>query len=987
MALQKQVVRMSVQGGLDTKSDEKNALATSFLELENLVTTKTGAFSKRNGFQSYIDDVLGSSTKITSGQAVATFKDELIRFSNNNVYSYSESQNNWASKGSAKFALASTYSVSSNGDKLLQPSHDTIQGLTCYVYERSNIVTNYIEYKIIDSASGSVVTTNKFALGANPSVVAVVGKFLIFYFVGGTLKVQAINFSTPEQISSPVNVMSTFSYAACRIGDRAYVVGSGTTGLTVAYVKPDLTLGGPVSVSDTEAFNVFAISPEQTTNVRIVYGSNLGKAVKTVLLAHDLNYQVHTPTTLVASPATITSLGSVQDPLVLGRSQIYISKSDAPYSLRRAVVDNTGAISSNAILLNQAALQSRPASYANKVYFAVSRNNSFAGPQPLRTYFLCSEDGVFVSKFGESSSVFRDDGTGLPNLNLEGSSLAFMGAEAAELQPIGAAQIQVPTLVKKFSSDFTQTNNYFDTTLGDNMHISGGILKMYDGDRVVEHNFLQIPDAPQLVTQGDGAVGALLQTGVYQYRCVYKWVDKWGQVHRSAPSPALIYTVPGATVSKPTIRLLTLPFTDKIDVELEVYRTTASGTLFFKKALIFAEKILNDKSVESITFQDTTDNTSIQSTELLYTTGGVLDNLSAQSSTFVTTYKSRAFLILSDGFTLQYSKKRLQRSPVEFAEEFQINLDGKGGPATALAVLDDHLVVFKQDAIFVLTGEGPNDLGEQDDFREPYLITSDCGCVDPNSVVVTPEGLMFKSAKGIYILRRGFTVEYVGAPVERYNNLAVTSATLIPNTNEVRFTTSGELALVYDYFHKMWSTFTNINGIDATVYKNIYTFMNALGQVKKETQGIFTDSGSYIKTKIASSWIQLAGVQGFQRFYEMMVLGTFESEHGLKVEMAFDFNPSLVEEATINAGAILKPDIYGTGLYGQVTPYGGSYPLYQFRIFPKRQKCESFKFVITDYPTTASVFGAAFTLSNFAAEIGLKPVGNKLGVSKSFAAK
>src|SRR5689334_17342951 len=107
MALQKQVVRMSVDGGLDTKSDEKNVIATDFLELENVRFSKTKAFIKRNGYNAYTNNVLGSTTPIDSGKALATFNDELLRYDQNNLYSYSSAENKWVDKGDTKFALSS----------------------------------------------------------------------------------------------------------------------------------------------------------------------------------------------------------------------------------------------------------------------------------------------------------------------------------------------------------------------------------------------------------------------------------------------------------------------------------------------------------------------------------------------------------------------------------------------------------------------------------------------------------------------------------------------------------------------------------------------------------------------------------------------------------------------------------------------------------------------------------------------------------------
>lgn len=987
MALQKQVVRMSAEGGLDTKTDEKSVLSTNYLELENIVFTKTGAFSKRFGYTAYTKSILNATTQIDSGQAATTFKQELLAYSDNNLYSYAASENKWVDKSTTKFALSDEVGIATNGDRLTQPCHATTYGLSCYVYNRTTLntlSTGQVEYRIVDDTTGAVIFTDQIANAASPQVVAFQGRFLIFYYYSSTIRFRIINFSTPHTISSETTALSVGfnKFMVEAIGNRAYLVAPDTTGLLVAYVTGSGSVSTPISVTDAAAFDFVSVSAEQTSSVRLVCGGST--SVKTTLYSADLNVQTHSMVTLASSSCSF--VGAVQDPADANKSQIYYSLNSAPYQIMRAVVQSDGTIDSNAVVFYQACLQSRPQVLNNKVYFAFVKDSSFlaSGPPytPFRTLYFGNEDGEILNKFSDDAAVYLTTGSP-PRLTVDGDKLGFCAAEAAEVQAkLTSTDVLVPTVVKKLSADFSTTNNYFDSTLGDNLHIAGGILKMYDGTNVVEHSFLEIPQAPELVS--DTTTGGVMPDGQYQYIAVYKWIDKWGQVHRSYPSVPLTYTVSGGP-KKPTIRVFNTSLSKKSDIEIEVYRTEVNGTTFYNRGYNYLDKLLNSSSSESQTFTDTMDDATLISNEVLYTTGGVLENTAADSSKHVTTYKGRLFLLLSDGYTIQYSKKREQNGPVEFSELFKTILDARGGAGTCLAVLDDNLIIFKERAIFAMAGEGPNALGEQDDFREPQFITSDCGCVDANSVVETPEGLMFKSDKGIYILKHGLSVEYIGAAVEAYNDLTITSATLMPNTNEVRFTTDNDRALVYDYYHKRWTTFTNIDGIDAVIYQNTYTYLRSNGDLMSETEGAFSDNGSYIKMKIVSAWLQLAGIQGFQRFYKMLLLGSYKTKHLLKVKFAYDFNPTWAQESQIEAGELLDTAEYGDdATYGASTVYGGQFPKYQFRIFPKRQKCEAIKFSIEDFKTDEN--GEAFTLSNFAAEVGIKPTASKVKASRSFGA-
>ena len=183
----------------------------------------------------------------------------------------------------------------------------------------------------------------------------------------------------------------------------------------------------------------------------------------------------------------------------------------------------------------------------------------------------------------------------------------------------------------------------------------------------------------------------------------------------------------------------------------------------------------NNKNMQSMSVVDNVTDVELAFSEPLYTTGGVLENDAPEASIYVAPYKSRLWLLLSDGFTLQYSKVTGIGEAVRFNAGQKIPMDDFGGKATCAIAMDDHLIIFKERAIFALTGEGPNDLGQQDDFRPPYLVTSDAGCIDPNSLVNNPNGVMFKSGKGIYMLKRNFTLQYIGDSVEQYNEETINS--------------------------------------------------------------------------------------------------------------------------------------------------------------------------------------------------------------------
>lgn len=999
MALQKQNYFLSITDGLDTKTDSKNVIPTRFLELENLIFTKTGSVSKRLGYRALTKNIL-SGTELDSGSAVTTYDGELLAYSSNNFYSFSESEDKWVEKGAADIGLASSQAVSSTGDVYFYPFFAKLDNLSCYVYDSTSVVSSGVEYKIVDDVTGSVISTGTVATATKPRVQRLENYFIISYILSGNLYYIAVNSADPSQVTAQTSVITAVdSYDMKLIGNRIFflVCKSSSGGTQLLFLSSGFSFSSPIAIEASGTQTKPDLSVSGINSVRVCY-INSTPAVKTIIYTYDLTISSGSATISGEYPFAVSAVDKG------GSANLYITyKYDSGTSSENVVkqvnVTDAGVAGSPTTLFYQVMAQTKAVEFDGTDYFVICKDESESTQRTVRTYFLVNSNGRIISKFDEENSVVLNRSGALAYLApliVNGEKLQFAGLALAEFQSepaTAAGGLVTATVLKLHTTDFTPTANYFDTKLGGNLHVVGGILKAYDGSEICEHGFLEIPRAPTEVSVSSNGptpgLGLSSSTSSYQYMVVYAWRDNQGQLHRSCPSPALTVSVPQATVnySEVVINVPTLTLTNKDKVEIEIFRTLANGTIFYKVLEggtgAFSTRVFNDTTAPYIAFTDNISDATIESNEAIYTTGGVLENIAAPASRYAVTYKNRVMLLSADGKTLHYSKLREANGPVEFNDSLAINLDEFGGPATALAVMDDHVIIFKQRALFALTGEGPNNLGQQDDFRQPYLISSDAGCIEPNSVVRTPDSIMFKSDKGIYELARNFQVGYIGAPVEAYNANTVSSANLLETTNEIRFTTTEGRTLVYDYFHKRWTTFTNMLAVDAVSYNNQYVYIREDGTVLKETEGYYYDQGSYIKTKLVSAWISLAGIQGFERVYQLELLGTYKASHKLKVSMAYDFVNAYLHDTIINPTSVLNPSYYGDGTYGSDTPYGGDGLLYQFRIFPKIQKCQAFKICIEDYPGTESG-GEAYTLSNIAATVGIKSGLNRVPASRSF---
>lgn len=1081
MALDKQKIALPIVDGLDTKGDDKTILPTRFLELENVDFTNPGSLRKRNGYEALSNHTL-EGDRIETGSALTSLKDELLQYSNNRLFSYSEGESAWEDKGEIRFCSAFSKQISADNAILKNPSFYSYGGISCYAYEKEVAVIsrdfsvgpdvydilNHIEIVIIDDKSSAILA--KYEIGAKtfyggvaegnivaPKVGFVGSKFVIFYYivknagnqVSGNatgLTFSSIDFLNPKTITHQITAPSTptllpasaaittyFKYDIVSINSRCFFAhySKSAADVVINYLDASLTLGTAQSTGFNVDVHNISLNKEGAY-LRVFISSTAGTTAKTYLYTFNLNSQVHPELLIpIAVPASsnakgvkffpgagIFSISGAEDPTNSSRS-IFVWQakpvvSEAGY-LMSATVDANGVYTLVANpLFAGAELQSKVAVYGDYAYFYVSKNvNSSqvsgvidpAQPtylntvnKPVRTVFLVKAlvyNSEISAKFEVDAHVYVDASykSGLPNVDVSATGLRVPCSSINGLQPVNATTLLAPAVIKVLISDFSQSLNYFDATQGDSLYISGGLLKQYDGFEVVEQGFLDTPEPIKALNDTDFVAGNGLVGGqVYYYIVVYKWTDRTGKVHYSAPSRAVEKTVPGTGEHRALVTFTPLYFTNKENVEIEIYRTTGNGSVYYKVSHVVDDTAgvnyltggyPNDKGMQSLSIVDDVTDAELQFSEPLYTTGGVLENDAPEASDYVTTYKSRLFLILSDGHTLQYSKVTGIGDPVRFNAAQKIPMDNFGGRAKCAIAMDDHLIIFKERAIYALTGEGPNDLGQQDDYRTPYLITSDAGCIDPNSLVNNPNGVMFKSAKGIYMLKRNFTLQYIGDSVEKYNDEVINSATLHPTLNQIRLITTAGRALVYDYYCNRWSTYTNMYGLDSIEFRGSYYFIKADGLVMKETVGSYLDSGQYIKMRIKSAWIQLGGVQGFQRLYSLMMLGNYHSAHNLKVSLCYNFNPYYTQDVIIDTSSVISESVYGTGSYGSESLYGGAFPLYQFQINPKIQKCQSFQFELQDFRTTDD--GAAFSLSHLVAQVGIKRGTEKKGTANKFA--
>lgn len=987
VALTKQSVPITFESGMDTKTDTKQLDLGKMYQITNGVYTSPKKISKRNGYRA-LPKYDTNGIAVSDLQSLAVYGSELVSFTDTTLYSFSESIEKWVDKGDMSNLNITSIPVMRNAYTATKVQSTCVGSIGAFSWKDSR---GGCRFSIVD------LDTNTFfqsdvelsATADDPKIVVNQNQFYFFYREVGVIKYKKINSVLPTVTGSAVTVKSDLNstdprYDVHYTNNRIYLAYNSTQSdeLQVLYIDSSDNLSSASSVNVVPS-SCITIVDDSLGRIWIAYHN--GTSVFAVCLSFNLNATLLAPTT-IETVANVTNISLIETATTTMTILYTVSNANVSNTLiRKNTITLSGTVGTAADFLRSVGQASKLFKYSGIQYTLVVHDSTLQ-----QTYFIADINGVIQARFstGNGGSVVAQN-------------------SISEVANVDTSRWLIPSQVKSLIAqsddrtestwstygisrnvvNFIPTINYQDSTLGKNLYVTGGILKNYDGATVTEDNFFLFPE--DLVAGANASTGGFMSNGTYQYSAIYSWFDNRGQLHRSATSiPLTVITSAGGSTQTQVITIPTLRLTQKENVIIELYRTENLGTIFYALTTFLAPTF-NSKTTDSITFTDTIADSNILDNERIYTTGGLLDNDPAPNASLIINWKNRLILAgLEDSEQLSYSKSYVPGTPAQFSDFFKINISNQGGAITALGILDDKLIIFKKSLMFVFSGNGPNDAGEQNDYGTPDLISSDVGCSDPASIVITPEGIMFKSSKGIYLLNRGINVSYIGAEVEAFNSYQINAATLVPDRNQVRFLTNNNYCLVYDTFFKKWSVFDNHGGKDGEILSGAYVYLRYDEDLVFQETSLYLDNGDPISLQIDTGWLSFAGVQGFQRVYKLLALGEFFSPHTLNIETAFNYSNLYTESKSINSEDFINSKTYGESTnYGSDVYYGGDSKLnaYQFRLDLKTQKAQSIRIRIKELQN--DVYGRGLSLSNLNFEVGLKSSTGKINQSQGFGTK
>ncbi len=556
-------------------------------------------------------------------------------------------------------------------------------------------------------------------------------------------------------------------------------------------------------------------------------------------------------------------------------------------------------------------------------------------------------------------------------------------ADGINVSPTGICRLELQP------DNITSPSN---AQFGQSTYFAGGVLSSYDGAQVLEVGFNLFPEGINVKRTATGT--GTLTAGVHQLCVVAEWVDGSGARHQSAPSLAVQFTA--TALDTLTVIVPTLLLTQKPDVTFVAYMTQAAGTTF-NRIVPLTQPQSNNRAAASITMVFDAGGTvtgSIADTatignELLYTqpdqAGTALPNDSPGPCSALMVNQNRLWLTLDDApNTFRYSQEFTPGVGLQFNEDLGGVLDVSSGKIIAWSPLDEKTIILCERKLYVIFGTGPTSSGGFNNYSPPQEIPSDVGCVDRHSVLKMPLGVIFKSAKGWYLLGRDLTVKYIGAGVERFNGNNVSSAVMMPDAQECRWSSLGGTTLVYSYIGDQWSTYAtypDAYGVnDALWWPVTGTYITTSGfgdGLNQETPGFKIDSPgirapSSIIPTYRTGWLHLAALESFQRVRWLYLSGTADAQPTSVLTIDVDYDDAYLQQApgSYNFAINLATVAFATGVS------------IDLRSKLRRQKCKSVAFTFSETPAVPG--DPQLTgLQALTLQLGMKRGTNKLPAAQS----
>jgi hypothetical protein len=1001
--LQWETLQLPLAAGLNQKADDR-ARQPPYLDI-----CKDVQFDEIGGLQTrYPYAALGEGQLGTNCRRLVDNNGELLVFTKDALYSWDSANGVWVNKGTHLAVTVEESAAFATTDDQIDVDRAESGGVVIYVWGIAGGTTVYVA--AVSKATGTVIAGPTAIAGAvRPRVVALDTVLHVYWIVSATGVLRVLPIDPTDVVGSlagsftsinsfgVLGTPGTAMYDVCPVpnGDMAIVVGrlDPTTFYAVHKIPADpagrtsvavnRVCDGPIAVSCTLDRTQMQVVRTNGTNIQ-------GDLITVSSLADTAHVGVAVGT--VAAGFTVFQVAaayrSVQDG---GQYRCYafwygadetgnaIDSGNNDWTSKSNWIDQSGATGTEATFVRRLAVASRAFDHDGRIFVMMQffGESEFAGnpsttlrAQLQNTYFLYRDDGLLVAKAasmraGGMATAYRE-GLG----RLAGVALVDGGAYACCLTD--RRIVHLGTTHTGYSDrgprdillTFDDNRARRCVRLGETLYIAGGEVKQYDGAQLAEVGFHVFPwYATATENNGTGSVG----DGTYTYKATWRWSNARGERDRSTTASHGDVTLTGGTPQRVLVAaLVPLYVTHKTanPPAVEIWRTAKDPLEDSPFFLVTSRDpastsnpnryLANDGTAASLsTVNDELADASLTTNEGDSEGEGILANLAPPPCTIIIATDTRLFLagIAGDPNRVWYSLLRGDGEIARFNGDLTIDVPPMGGDITALAILEDTLIVFRETAIYAFPGFGVDNTGGGQNYGPARTLATDVGAVSHESVALTSSGLLFKSSKGWFVLLGTSAPQYIGDKISDYDGEDALAVDVLLSQHQVRVLTASRM-LVFDTIAQQWGEWTISDGLHACMWQGTHVYLASSGPKQQLSTYTFLSYGIDVET----TWIKPDDLQGWIRLRKLMALGEYRSAHDLRLRVAYDYSESYVDDVLWTATP---------------TTVGG--PL-EVGLGPSRQRCKAFKLRITAQTVDESAppSGEALKLTGLGIELGRK---------------
>ena len=955
-------------------------------------------------------NIFGGGT-ISTGRRLVTNGDELLLFDKDTLYSWNAQNAVWVSRGTHLAAEIAEGSRFVTTDDQIAADRAELGGVVFFSWHKvvAGNTTGYVA--AVDKITGSVLMSPYELVGYQRiRLTALTTTVMLTFYdgIGGiyafamdpTSPTTALGGSSTTVSSTGVGTSAGPYYDIVKVPSAdtaAFVVGAAAAvAYTVGTITASLTVGRTSKARNTTSALAISCAPGGAS-AQIVRG-DAGNVVGD-LITLSTRADVYTAQAVGTYSGALNQIAaahrSVTDASVYRCYAFWSSNESASsttWQSRTNWVSTGNTLGTEATFVRMLGIGSRAFDHDGRVFVwtVFAGESTFSGVSPpafraqlQNTYFLYRDDAFLTAKAARFNAGGFSALTGhLPGVQSLGSGVYAMSGGERRVIQLGEKQsgygARAPREVKvTFDSDAARRC----VRHGQTLYVTGGELLQYDGVGLTEASFHLYPHYFGGIEVGPGN----LADGTYTYKVTWRWDNAQSEIDRSTTATTGEVTIAGGPNGVSIIGWTPLFVTHKTSTEVavEAWRTAVNPTDDAPFYLVTSKDpaaltnpnrytpnlrtgsslaTLNDELADE-------DLTILESSPDNY---GVLENLAPPACTIIAANADRLFIagVAGDPHRIWYSKLREDGQVAAFNDALTATVPPGSGPITALAFLNDTLIAFKETAIYALSGDGYNNLGQGINYGPARVLSVDVGAIDHDSVALCDKGLIFKSRKGWYVLNRGWTVDYIGGGVSDYDAETVNAVHVVEGQHQIRCVTQVGVAvphvtpgdppsavtgrvLLYDPLVNQWAEWS-IEGVHAAVWNGTHCYLTEIGALSDA--GVFdqTDATSY---DVETGWIKPADLQGYVRIRAINILGIYGTPQRIRVRLARDYQLTYFDDRnwTVNGSTTGDP--------------------VQVRVQPPIQQVQAIKVRITmvfpTVPGNAYAF-APMTLTGIGLEVGIK---------------